>query len=88
MPQLRDTELRIVLVLVRGTTGWNRHGRQVPMTYRTLMLRTGRGSEAVAAALASLRDKGIIHTQGRVPLRIPKPRASERRHATNRNRKS
>ena len=79
MPTLKDTELRIVLVLVRGTTGWNRDGRQVPMTYRTLMLKTGRGSEAVAAALASLRDRGLIHAPGTAPRRIPKPRASESR---------
>ena len=85
MPQLRDTEFRIVMVLVRGTTGWNRHGQQVPMTYRTLMLRTGRGSEAVAKALASLRDKGLIHTPGPMPLRIPVPPASETRRTTNRN---
>jgi hypothetical protein len=79
LPELRDTELRIVLVLVRATAGWNRGGRPAALTYRTLERLTGRHSEAIAAALATLRERGLIHVSGRPPVRITKLRASERR---------
>lgn len=77
MPNLRDTELRVLLALVRGTTGWNREGRTIPMTYRRLILLTGRRSEAVGKALASLRERGLVHTPDAGARRFPKPRASE-----------
>ena len=77
MPNLRDTELRVLLALVRATTGWNREGRSVPMTYRRLILLSGRRSEAVGKALASLRERGLIHTPDAGARRFPKPRASE-----------
>lgn len=83
MPTLRDTELRVLMVLQRETAGWNREGRAVRLTYRTLCARTGRGSEAVASALASLEEKGLIHVEGRAPRRIPKRGASENRPVTN-----
>ncbi len=77
MPNLRDTELRVLLALVRATMGWNREGRSVPMTYRRLILLTGRRSEAVGKALASLSERGLIHTPDAGARRFPKPRASE-----------
>ena len=85
MPELRDTELRVLLVVVRGTTGWNRDGRFIGLPYRTLMLRTGRKSEAIAGAIASLRARGLIHVEGPEARRIPKRRVSERQATTNRN---
>lgn len=60
MPKLRDTELRILLVLLRQTTGWNREGRPVVLSYRTLSRRTGRQSEALARGLESLREQKLI----------------------------
>lgn len=60
MPELRDTELRLLLVLLRQTTGWNREGRPVILSYRTLSRRTGRQSEALARGLDSLRDRKLI----------------------------
>jgi len=72
MPTLKDTELRILLVLVRSTSGWNREGSSVPLTYRALVSRTGRHTEAIAGALRSLRDKRLIHTPEPRKARIPK----------------
>lgn len=70
MPELRDTELRVLLVLLRQTTGRGRDGRTVSLSYRTLMRRTGRQSEAIAKALRSLRAKGLIHS-ARSPMESP-----------------
>ena len=76
LPELRDTELRILLILVRATTGWNREGKPTILSYRTLMRRSGRGSEAIARALASLSAKGLIHSSTDHRKRTPaKPNA-------------
>ncbi len=77
MPSLTDTELRVLLALVRQTSGWNREGRPTTLSYRRLQAMTGRSSEALARALRSLRDRGLIHTQPAPALRKPKPTASE-----------
>lgn len=62
LPELRDTELRVLLVLLRNTYGWNQERRPVILSYRSLMKRTGRGSEAIGKAIKSLREKQLIHT--------------------------
>lgn len=77
MPTLKDTELRVILTLIRSTSGWNREGRAVPLTYRALEARTGRHSEAVGRAIASLREKGLVHTSGNRPRRFAADGASE-----------
>jgi phage replication O-like protein O len=64
MPTLRDTEFRVLVVIVRSTLGWNRDEHAVRLTYRMLQARTGRSSEAVAAALHSLERQGLIHVIG------------------------
>jgi len=61
LPGLKDTELRVLLVLIRQTTGWNREGQAVILSYRVLMSRTGRKSEAVSKALQGLAVKRLIH---------------------------
>ena len=61
MPTLRDTELRVYLVLLRSTVGWNRDGRAVILSYASLQRRTGRSSEAVSRALKELERKGVVH---------------------------
>lgn len=77
MPKLRDTELRLLLVLLRQTTGWNREGRPVILSYRTLIRRTGRQSEALARGLDSLRDrKLIVSPRAKVPRRFRLPNSS------------
>lgn len=61
LPKLKDTELRVLLVLIRQTTGWKQEGQEVRLTYRSLMAKTGRKSEAISAALASLQAQRLIH---------------------------
>ncbi len=66
LPSLRDTELRILLVLLRQTVGWNRPDATVVLSYRRLKAATGRESEAISKALASLAAKGLsTSTEGR-----------------------
>ncbi len=80
LPTLKDTELRLLLVLLRQTVGWNRPERPVVLPYKALMHRTGRASEAISAALKSLHARRLIHTsRPKTPLkfRIPKAGGSE-----------
>jgi hypothetical protein len=75
LPILRDTELRVLFVILRTTTGWNREGLPVSLTYRSLVSRTGRQSEAVSRALRRLERLGAIHILDadlQEPLRIAK----------------
>jgi len=102
MPRLRDTELRVLLVVLRQTWGWKADGwrshggesgntdtgnrqatndkkptkRRDWLSHRQLCRRTGRGSEAVSGAVASLTASGLIIVEdasGR-PLRTPEER--------------
>ncbi len=77
MPRLRDTELRIMLVVLRQTWGWRadrseggkhkhgekhggKHKRRDWLSHRQLCRRTGRGSDAVSGAVASLVEAGLL----------------------------
>lgn len=62
LPTLTDTELRLLLILLRQTTGWNKPESTVTLPYRRLMQWTGRSSETVWKAVQSLRAKGLIHS--------------------------
>lgn len=85
MPKLRDTELRVLLVVVRQTLGWQvgkdpllRKERDW-LTQSQLMRRTGRASGAVAHAVDALVRLDLIDVldvKGR-PLHTP---AERRRH--------
>ena len=83
MPTLRDTELRLLLVVVRQTRGWQdapgspRRKQRDWLTQSQLMARTGRGSGAVSQAVEALVQAGLIEVQDRAgrPLRT----AGERR---------
>lgn len=63
MPSLKDTELRVLLVLLRRSASM-RHQSYRPMilSYRELIRRTGRQSEAVSNAISALRQRGLIHS--------------------------
>ncbi len=70
MPTLRDTELRVLLVVVRQTRGWQ-EGPHISqrkerdwLTQSQLMGRTGRGSGAVAQAVEALVQAGLIEVSG------------------------
>jgi hypothetical protein len=77
LPELKDTELRVLLVVLRATTGWHREGRWVVLSYKVLMERTGRHSEAIAAALISLERRGFIHRSQLTVQRKPKSKPSQ-----------
>lgn len=76
MPQLTDTQWRLLCVIVRQTLGWQQHGLAQRkesdwLTHRQLKARTGRSSEAVSHALDALvrchlvevwSDQGIMLT--------------------------
>ncbi len=102
MPRLRDTELRVLLIVLRQTWGWKvdrgavtgkatgtreeATEKQVArrrvtkhrdwLSHRQLCRRTGRGSDAVSAAVASLTASGLIAVEdaGGKPLTTPAER--------------
>jgi|GEM_PF-1631526 len=98
MPRLKDTELRVLLVVLRQTWGWKadrtetgcktekgnktKRGskgqtkRRDWLSHRQLCRRTGRGSEAVSGAVASLTASGLIIVEdaGGTPLTTPEER--------------
>ncbi len=74
LPKLKDTELRLILVFLRQTTGWNREGEARVFSYKTLIEKTGRRSEAVSLALKSLKERGLIHIT-KDSFRIPPRKA-------------
>ena len=83
MPALRDTELRVLLVVVRQTLGWQarpgspRRKDRDWLTQSQLMRRTGRASGAVSRAVDALVRSGLINVMDRAgtPMRT----AGERR---------
>jgi len=87
MPKLKDTELRLLLVLIRQTTGWNRHGAEVSLSYKQLSRKTGRASEALANALHSLATMGLIHIRHDTRVRFAKKDVSENRRRIKTERK-
>lgn len=68
LPDLRDTELRVLLVVCRQTVGRaDRDGRRRRsdwISQRQLMRRTGRASAAVSRAVDSLVRKGLLMAEG------------------------
>ncbi|BCM94112.1 hypothetical protein IAD21_06015 [Abditibacteriota bacterium] len=63
MPRLKDTEFRLLVVVVRQTLGWqNGSGRKRRdwMSQKQLMARTGRNSAALSAALNVLVSQNLI----------------------------
>ncbi len=74
MPRLKDTEWRLLCVIVRQTLGWkSRKGRKKRdwMSQKQLIARTGRNSAALSAALDNLVRKNLVVCQdvgGRVLL--------------------
>src|SRR5437870_12428457 len=85
MSNIRDTEWRMLCVIVRQTIGWRADGptgrRQSDwLTQRQLKRRTGRESEALCKAIDALVRNGLIEVRsadGRV-LNTP---ADRRRYA-------
>lgn len=77
MPELSDTELRVLLAVIRRTTGWGREGRAVVLRYREMKAITGRHSEAISRAVKGLSESGYVTRVGTHPAhRKPKRIAS------------
>lgn len=69
MPELSDTEWRLLCVITRQTLGYaspDGRGRRRRdwLTHRQLKSRTGRASAAVSRAVDGLVRKGLIEVQG------------------------
>ena len=83
MPTLRDTELRVLLVIVRQTLGWQvgtdptRRKDRDWLTQSQFRQRTGRASEAISHAVDALVQVGLISVTDR--RGVPKKTADERR---------
>ena len=58
LPQLKDTELRLLLVVLRQT--WGRNKEADWLSHTQLKARTGRASEAVSGALDALVRRGLV----------------------------
>ena len=78
MPALRDTEWRVLCVVVRATLGWR--GRQAGkrrasdwLTRGQLRRRTGRQSEALSAAVDALVRRGLIEVSDEDGQPLPTP---------------
>jgi len=83
MPELTDTELRVVLVVVRQTLGWAAgDGRKVRdwISHRQLMAKTGRESAAISRSVERLVQKRILVAEGEdgQPLTTPSERRAVR----------
>lgn len=67
LPTLKDTELRVLLVVHRATYGWvDQTGGRKNRDYigaAQLRKRTGRGSEAVSAAITALIGRGLLRVE-------------------------
>ncbi len=86
MPRLKDTELRVLLIVIRQTAGWKldrattgsdqRAKHRDWLSHSQLCRRTGRGSDAVSRAVASLAASGLIVVEdaGGRPLLTPEER--------------
>lgn len=58
LPQLKDTELRVLLIVLRQT--WGRNKEVDWLSHTQLKARTGRASEAVSGALDALVQRGLV----------------------------
>jgi hypothetical protein len=83
MPRLKDTEWRLLCVVVRQTLGWQgvdgTRKQQDWLTHSQLRAKTGRSSEAVSHALDSLVKQGLLEVRDEVGLLMDTP-AKRRKH--------
>lgn len=85
LPRLKDTELRVLLIVVRATWGWRsapgkgQRKRRDWLSHGQLCRRTGRGSVAVSGAVDGLVRAGLLVVEDAAgqPLATP---AQRRRH--------
>jgi hypothetical protein len=85
MPRLKDTQWRVLCVVVRQTLGWHdkasgRRKERDWLTRSQLKARTGRNSEALALAIDALVKQGYItaHNSAGELLKTPSARRDNR----------
>ncbi len=67
LPQLNDTEFRVLLIICRQTLGWienaatGRRKAEDWISYSQLIEKTGRNRQAISQALKKLKAKELIH---------------------------
>jgi hypothetical protein len=85
MPRLKDTQWRILCVVVRQTLGWHddvsglRKDRDW-LTRSQLKARTGRNSEAIALAIDTLVKQGYITVQDSKGIVLKTPQERRKNH--------
>ncbi|MBV9467647.1 MAG: replication protein [Abitibacteriaceae bacterium] len=82
MPALKDTEWRLLCVVVRQTLGWQQQGRRKRrdwLTQRQLIAKTNRNSQAVSRAVDALVRQGLLEVQDQCGNVLLTP-AERRRH--------
>lgn len=78
LPDLSDTELRVILIIARQTYGWvedintSRRKSVDWISYSQLVTKTGRQTAAIAKAIHDLEEKRLIDILGENGLLIPK----------------
>jgi len=83
IPNLKDVELRVLLVIVRQTLGWiedletGRRKQEDWITIGYLMAKTGRASNHISKAITKLTELGLIEVRSESGelLNTPKKRA-------------
>lgn len=73
MPTLKDTELRVLLIVLRETLGRHPVKEADWLSHRQLRARTGRASEAVSSAVDRLVRRGLIAVSDRTGRMTPTP---------------
>lgn len=71
MPKLKDSEWRLICILVRQTYGWSKEWDWVSTSQ--LRARSGRESAAISHAIESLVCRGLIEVRARSGLRVHTP---------------
>jgi hypothetical protein len=83
LPTLKDTELRVLLVVLRATAGWrDRDGRSKArdwISHGQLVKRTGRRSAAVSGAVERLVRRGLLVVEDSAGTALATPE-QRRRH--------
>ena len=84
LPTLKDTELRLLVIVLRQTWGWRGPDGKPKardwLSHRQLKERTGRASEAVSAAIDALVRRGLVRVQNEQGDDLSEARQRRRLH--------
>lgn len=87
MPKLKDTEWRLICVVVRQTLGWKDQATGIRktsdwMTRRQLIEKTGRNSEALSKAVDALVQQNLVEARNKLGKSLSMP--EQRKHGRGR----